>query len=97
MTTTISYLVNIREIPALKQAMAGSGGRYIQNPRRIKGTKAFAVEIGFDNPSSSHKFYCIFNNLTKKVVEVDKRKWYTKYLNRITLFMKRFKKNSSRT
>lgn len=94
----ITRLVKVNEFPALKHAMAASNGRFTANPRQISGTKVYSVRIELpDIVGSYHKFYQVFDSLTKNVVETDSRKWYTKYVNRFKLFVSRFKRQSSRT
>ena len=94
--TIITRLVKVNEFPALKHAMAASNGRFTTNPRQISGTKVYSVTIALPD-GDYHKFYQVFDSLTKNVVESDSRKWYTKYVNRFRLFMRRFQRQSSRT
>lgn len=88
MTITYSFAVKTSDIGALRTVVRVTNARYDGNPvSSVSG--GLMVTLKFYKPSDYAKFHQEWNRLTQPIVEVDSRKWYTKYLNRIKLIFRK--------
>lgn len=85
MAITMDLFVRPDESQRFKDAVKFSEARVVGKPW-LAFNKTTKVTLWF--PTAEH--YGLFNELfyIEPVVEIDNRKWYTKYLNRIKLFFR---------
>lgn len=89
MSFTTTILVSLRDMRQLQAAVMYAGGRFLYNPTRLsKNSALFNTTLEFDNVHAYTKFLSEYERNRTNLVEVDKRKWYTKYLNRLILIFK---------